>query len=308
MTALGFTDAEIQSHARLSSFLCRQLFERPSLPQKDLTGKTIIVTGSNSGVGFECARQLLDLGVSNLILAVRNEAKGKAARTKLLSGWSAPNSTVEIWQLDLESYESIFAFVKRARSLERLDIVVLNAGSKSSTDNPSRLAIVSSDLPNWAKFRERNSAPLLPALDKEDNFSQWDRYPTSKLLAQLFVAELAKRISPSIAIITMPNPGLCYDTGLGHIPGGTWRETLSRLPKRTLGRSASIGARVVTDGAIEHESHGQYIGDCKILPKAPLVYTSEGERLSKILWDEIMAELSFADVEDILRGLEDPKL
>ncbi|KAI0896466.1 NAD(P)-binding protein [Annulohypoxylon nitens] len=344
MAPISFTDLEIQQHTGVLSFLYRQLLERPSLPHKDLTGKTIVVTGSNTGIGFECASQLLDLGVSNLILAVRSEAKGEAARTQLLSDRSVPNSTVEVWQLDLESYESIFAFVERTRSLKRLDIVILNAGvakqfysttpstgheeviqvnvistalltilllpvlkAKASSDGPSRLAIVSSDTTYWAKFRERNSVPLLPALDKEENFNQFDRYPTSKLLTQLFMTELAKRIPSSVAVITLPNPGWCYDTALGHVPGGTMRERISYLPRRTIGRSPSIGARVVTDGAIEHgqESHGEFIQDCQIQPKAPLVYSPEGERLTKILWDEIMAELSFAGVGDILHELVD---
>ena len=42
--------------------------------------------------------------------------------------------------------------------------------------------------------------------------------------------------------------------------------------------------------------------------KAPIVYTPEGERLAKILWDEVMAELSFAKVEDILQEVVHEKL
>ena len=62
-------------------FFRRQFFvEAPPLTRRDvdLSGQTAILTGSNSGLGLETARQLLDLGC-NVILAVRNTKKGEAA-------------------------------------------------------------------------------------------------------------------------------------------------------------------------------------------------------------------------------------
>lgn len=61
------------------NFLYRQLFvtvPQISASSVNLQGKTAIVTGSNSGLGLQCARQLLTLGISKLILAVRSETKG----------------------------------------------------------------------------------------------------------------------------------------------------------------------------------------------------------------------------------------
>ncbi|RYP68437.1 hypothetical protein DL771_006701 [Monosporascus sp. 5C6A] len=338
------TFSNVEERAGLLSFLNRQFFEKPTLPQNvHLDGKTAIVTGSNSGIGLECARQLLDLGTSKLIIAVRDESRGQTARANLLSGRSAPpDKTVEVWKLDLQSYDSIAAFVERTKSLERLDIVVLNAGimkqsfdlnpstgheetiqvnvlstallnilllpvlkAKNSPDQPGRVAMVSSDGASWAKFKEKNSTPLLAALDKRETFSPLDRYPISKLLNQLFVTELTRLVPSSVAVITLPSPGLCYGTGLGRLPGGSIIDGVVSVLKRIVGRSPSIGARSVIDGVLRHgpEAHGQYVEDCKLQPKAPLVYTPEGDRLAKALWDEIMAELSFAKVEDIIRGL-----
>ncbi|RYP48933.1 hypothetical protein DL768_005295 [Monosporascus sp. mg162] len=225
------TFSNVDERAGLLSFLNRQLFEKPTLPQNVHLGrKTAIVTGSNTGIGLECARQLLDLGTSKLIIAVRDEFKGQAARANLLSGRSAhPDNTVEVWKLDLQSYDSITTFVERTKSLERLDIVVLNAGvmkqffdlnpstgheetiqvnvlstallailllpvlkAKNSPDQPGRVAMVSSDGASWAKFGEKNSTPLLAALDEREAFDPVGRYSTSKLLNQLFVTELTK--------------------------------------------------------------------------------------------------------------------
>ncbi|KAI1358518.1 retinol dehydrogenase 12 [Xylaria arbuscula] len=336
----------IEERASLKSFLHRQLFKTPLLPQDvKLEGKTAIVTGSNTGIGLECARQLLDLGLSKLIIAVRDSSKGEKAREELLSGRaSSSHLSLEVWELDLQSYESVVTFVDRASGLDRIDIVVLNAGvskqffdltpstgheetiqvnalstallaililpilkSKNAIEQPARLVIVSSDTASWAHFRERSyHTPLLPALDKPETFTITDRYATSKLIGQLFVAELAGRVPSSVAIITMPNPGWCYGTGLGHVPGGTWGERVVSVPRRILGRHPTIGARVSTDAAVRHgaEAHAKYLEDCEIQPMAPLVYTAEGERLRGILWKEIMDELWFANVQNIVEELK----
>ncbi|KAI1260639.1 retinol dehydrogenase 12 [Xylariaceae sp. FL1019] len=341
MAAPTFTNVE--KRATLSSFLHRQIFNTPTLPRNvDLTDKTVIVTGSNTGIGLECARQLLNLGLTKLIIAVRDQSKGERAKPVLSSGRSPHNVTIEVWDLDLQSYDSITSFVDRAKNLERLDIVVLNAGiSKQFFDltpstgheetiqvnvistvllailllpifkakiwpgRPGRLVIVSSDTASWARFKKKSSPPLLPALDKPENFTNTDRYATSKLLGQLMVAELTKRTPSSVAIVTMPNPGWCYGTGLGHVPGGTWGDRIVSVPRRILGRHPSVGARVLTDAAVQHgaEAHGQYLEDCEIQPLAPLAYTSEGTRISEMLWQEIMRELSFAKVDNVLQEL-----
>lgn len=67
-------DISPEKAASISQYLYRQLFvHTPSVSRQevDLKGKTAIITGSNSGIGLECARQLLDLGLGKLILAVR---------------------------------------------------------------------------------------------------------------------------------------------------------------------------------------------------------------------------------------------
>lgn len=73
----------------IPQFIYRQLFVTPALilpTQVDLRGQTAIVTGSNGGVGLECCRQLKALGLAKLIIAVRDEEKGIAAREELSAG------------------------------------------------------------------------------------------------------------------------------------------------------------------------------------------------------------------------------
>ncbi|KAK8031357.1 hypothetical protein PG990_001091 [Apiospora arundinis] len=106
----------------------RQMFHSvPPIPAEvDLKGKTALVTGSNIGLGLECARHFLSLQPALLIMAVRSLSKGEAAA----KGY-AP-----IWELDMASFRSVRAFVERcARDIpqdqsgnRRLHAAVLNAG------------------------------------------------------------------------------------------------------------------------------------------------------------------------------------
>ncbi|KAL8935905.1 MAG: hypothetical protein Q9216_005204 [Gyalolechia sp. 2 TL-2023] len=119
-------------------FLYRQLFVTPPLvtsPPVSLAGKTGIVTGSNTGLGYHASAQLLSLGLSHLILAVRDTAKGEQAKTSLLSTLKENKSNkapprIEVWAVDLTDYTSITAFADRVRDTPDLQInfAILNAG------------------------------------------------------------------------------------------------------------------------------------------------------------------------------------
>jgi NAD(P)-dependent dehydrogenase (short-subunit alcohol dehydrogenase family) len=209
-------DITPEKRASALEFLARQLFRVPPAwtnKDVDLRGKTAIITGSNTGLGFECAIQLLDLGLSKLIIAVRSEAKGEEAKKLLLAGRD-PNKlpVILVWKLDLSSYDSITAFAERAKTLERLDITINNAGlmkktfeknpstgheetvqvnylgqalftllllpiikEKNSPEQPGHLVLVSSDTAAWAEFKAKNSDPLLAGLDNPQLFDGRDQ-------------------------------------------------------------------------------------------------------------------------------------
>lgn len=92
------------------------------------SGGTYIVTGANTGLGFEAAKHLVALGASNVILGVRNVSAGETAKTEIEAATGTTN-VAKVWALDLASYDSVRAFVKRAvRELDRIDALIENAG------------------------------------------------------------------------------------------------------------------------------------------------------------------------------------
>ena len=104
-------------------------------PKASCAGQTIIVTSSNSGLGKEAARHFARLGVSKIILAVRNSKAGEETKKYIEASTKCSADVLEVWTLDLLSYESCSSFADRASKLPRLDILLEDAcvaGSKWS--------------------------------------------------------------------------------------------------------------------------------------------------------------------------------
>jgi NAD(P)-dependent dehydrogenase (short-subunit alcohol dehydrogenase family) len=109
------------------SFVYRQLTAAIPVPNHSFIGQTVIITGANTGLGFEAAIHIVRAGAEKVILGVRSLTKGEAAKTNIESR-TGKQDIIEVWQLDLASYDSVKAFVRRAEGLKRLDVVLENAG------------------------------------------------------------------------------------------------------------------------------------------------------------------------------------
>ena len=116
------------SFSFITTFFYSQLFVTPPYPTHDFSGQTIIVTGSNTGLGFEAARHFVRLNCAKLIIAVRTTSKGEQAKEDILKSTGRTSDCIEVWPLDLTKSESVKAFATRAKSLDRLDVLLENAG------------------------------------------------------------------------------------------------------------------------------------------------------------------------------------
>lgn len=94
--------------------------------EQDLTGKRVVITGANSGVGFEAAKVLVQNG-AEVILAVRNEQKGLIAKETILKG--NPKGSAMVMGLNLADLSSVRDFAQNYSSrFDSLDILINNAG------------------------------------------------------------------------------------------------------------------------------------------------------------------------------------
>lgn len=116
----------------LGNFLHTQLVLKIPVPSASFASKTVIVTGASSGLGKEAAQHIVRLGASKVILACRNTQKGEKAKREIESSLKCSTDILDVWQVDIESAQSIKAFVDRVNALSRLDVVINNAGLRAS--------------------------------------------------------------------------------------------------------------------------------------------------------------------------------
>jgi NAD(P)-dependent dehydrogenase (short-subunit alcohol dehydrogenase family) len=105
----------------------------PTPAGTSMAGQTVIVTGGNSGLGFETARQFLTLQASRVIIVVRSESKGQEAISALRADPAVkaanPSAKVEAFLLDLEDYQSGLRFAQRVKKeVPELHVLLCNAG------------------------------------------------------------------------------------------------------------------------------------------------------------------------------------
>ncbi|GAW20423.1 hypothetical protein ANO14919_099290 [Xylariales sp. No.14919] len=326
-------------------FFNNQFKAKPQWPGKDanLTGQTAIVTGSNVGMGYEAALQLLGLKLSHLILAVRSVEKGQHAASQMREKY--PCAKIDVWAIDLFSYDSIQAFAKKADvELSRIDIVILNAGrarfeyhkvdrtgheesfqvnylstilllilllpvlkAKRTAGRPAHVTIASAALTLDAKFIHRGKTPLFPALDAPENFDRDDSYRVGKLLAQMFLWNLVDYVSADDVIVNLADPAFVRGTDFARdLKGSAVVRTLFGLFGLIAGRSPKLGASCYIDAVVNKgkESHGCFLMSWKAHPFPPLLYTTEGKAVMQRVWEETLAEFEFAGARQKIESMK----
>ncbi|KAF2002142.1 NAD(P)-binding protein [Amniculicola lignicola CBS 123094] len=319
-----------------NQFITNQFRTKHQVPPKDtdLSGKCVILTGANVGLGFECAHQLLFYKASRLIMGVRSSTKGEAAAAELRRQY--PKANIEVWVLDMSSYDSVRAFAARAgNELHRLDIAIMNAGmaaskfqvlpgtgheetvqvnyystmllsilllpvlkQKSPVGVPGRLTIVTSMLSIASKFPQKKETPLLPSFDDKKFFDPVDIYPASKFLGQLFTWKLTDFVSADDVVVNLVEPGFIKGTAL-HRDVPAFVKPFMYLFKASSARTMKVGASTYIDAVAVKgkESHGCCLMNWDITPYAPFQYTPEGKEVMDRLWRETLEEFNLIGVD-----------
>jgi NAD(P)-dependent dehydrogenase (short-subunit alcohol dehydrogenase family) len=245
----------------------------------DQTGRTAVVTGANTGVGYETATALAAKG-AHVVLAIRNLDKGKAAAD--LIARAHPGASVAIQELDLASLDSIRAAADELMSKhDTIDLLINNAGvmtrSKSTTRDGFELQFGTNHLGHFALtgllvdrvlaapgsrivtvsspgHRFPRSGIRFDDLQWERDYRPLDAYGQSKLANLMFTYELQRRLLGTNSIAVAAHPG------------GSKTEIVSGSPPlvrlmRPFFQSAAMGAlptlRAATDpGAMGEQYYG----------------------------------------------------
>lgn len=235
-------------------------------------GRTVVITGANSGLGAVTARELARHG-ANIIMAVRNTGKGESAARQM-------TGQVEVHQLDLQDLSSVRRF---ADGIDRAEILINNAGvmavpyaltadgfeSQIGTNHLGHFALTNLLLP---KLTDRvvvvSSMAHWPgriSLDdlnwKTRRYRPWLAYSQSKLANLLFTSELQRRLdaagSPLRAVAA--HPGYSH-TNLQGATGHRLSDALMSAATRVFATDADFGARQTLYAASQDLPGNTFVG------------------------------------------------
>ena len=279
-----------------------------------MEGKTVIITGANTGIGKETAMDLAKRG-ARVIMACRDLNKGEAALKDIVE--KSGNTKVTLRQLDLASMRSIDEFAEDINQNEtQLHVLINNAGLaypsqlKRTKDgfeitmgvnhlghflltnllldllrksSPARIVVVSSSahqsLTKEMKFDNINS---------EKFYNRWDSYGQSKLANILFARELAKRLEGSGVTVNSLHPGVILTGIVRHLNRVLtfFITLLINIFCKTPEQGAQTTIHLAVCEEVELMS-GLYFADCK--PQEPSK-AAQDEGAAKKLW-EMSADL-----------------
>ena len=248
----------------------------------DLTGRRIVVTGGNSGIGFEAARAFAARG-AEVTLAVRSRTRGEAAAARM------PGGTVRVEELDLASLASVRAFASRWSG--GLDVLVNNAGvmaiPRTVTADGFEMQLGTNHLGHFAltglllpALRERPGARVVTVssnlhrrgrIDFDDlmgerRYRSWGAYAQSKLANLLFTSELQRRLGAKgdAVIAAAVHPGFAATNLQGVGPTmryGRAGAAVTSVMNRLLAQPASQGALPTMFAAFAPDVPGDaYVG------------------------------------------------
>jgi len=234
------------------------------------TGKTALITGANSGLGFEAAKVLAGKGAA-VTLAVRDTAKGDVAAAAVRA--AVPGAELAVAALDLASLASIRSFADAfVRTHGRLDMLINNAGVMAiprrttadgfemqfGTNHLGHFALTGLLLPLVLRTPDARVVTVgsglhvlgkidFANLNGERSYSKGGAYVQSKLANLLFAYELQRRLaaSGSGVISVVAHPGYASTNLLSGGPemdGSRFSKRTMSAVNRALAQSAAMGA------------------------------------------------------------------
>ncbi len=286
----------------------------------NLTGKVVIVTGANSGLGYQVARAMAYKGAT-VVLACRDAAKGEQALQSLRK--EHPNAKLELMTLDLADLTSIRSFAESfSQKYSTLDILCNNAGVMAipyrqtaqgfemqfGTNHLGHFALTGLLLPTILKtpgqprivttssILHRNGQINFADLASKNSYNRGAAYSQSKLANLLFAYELQRQLTAngSNSLSLAAHPGYAatnLQTTGSLMDGAAFKVRVSQFANSVFAQSAAMGALPTLYAATASGvKGGEYFGPAGFMelrgyPKAVKSNQSSYDlELAKKLW------------------------
>ncbi len=255
-----------------------------------MEGETVVVTGANSGLGYEATKAFADAGAT-VVMACRSEARGEEAATDIRREVRGGNLEVRV--CDLADLDSVAAFAEGVREeADGIDVLCNNAGVMAiprqetadgfemqfGVNHLGHFALTGHLLPEL-RASEGESRVVTQSsqahtsgemdfsdLQSEREYGKWSAYGRSKLANLLFAYELQRRLDDSGAEVTSVacHPGYAATELQFRGPremGSSVRMAVMKVANRLLGQSAERGALPMLYAATSDAvTGGEYVG------------------------------------------------
>jgi NAD(P)-dependent dehydrogenase (short-subunit alcohol dehydrogenase family) len=292
----------------------------------DLSGRTAIVTGANSGLGYEVTEGFARAG-TRVVMACRSTDRGAGARAEIRE--TVPGADLDVLELDLASLASVASFAERFRSeYDDLHVLCNNAGvmaiPRSETEDGyetqfgvnhlGHFALTGRLLPDLldtegetrvvtqsSGLHERGEIDF-EDLQGERSYDEWDAYAQSKLANVLFAYELDRRLEAAgvDAVKSVAcHPGYAATNLQYRGPeqsGSKLRLAAMKVANAVVAQSASKGALPMLYAATAGVDGGEYVGPGGLMTMRG--YPSV-QRSSDRSYDEATAERLWSVSEEL---------
>jgi NAD(P)-dependent dehydrogenase (short-subunit alcohol dehydrogenase family) len=253
----------------------------------DLTGKIIVVTGGNSGLGYESVKAFAMKG-AEVVLASRSTEKGEAARTEILK--AVPDGKIKVMELELGDLESVRNFTAAfKKNYKKLDVLLNNAGimmtpyfttqdgfeGQFGTNHLGHFALTAllmdvvlhtpgSRIVNVSSGAHKNGEMDFTNLQFENGkgYKSMKAYGRSKLSNLLFTYELQRKLEAAKkdTIAVAAHPGVAMTNLARHMQGKFLFKIMTPLFKR-MAQDQAMGALPQIRASVDPEVKGsEYYG------------------------------------------------
>jgi NAD(P)-dependent dehydrogenase (short-subunit alcohol dehydrogenase family) len=240
----------------------------------DCTDETVLITGANSGLGFEATKAFAASGAT-VIMACRSTDRGQQAATAIRDSVGNTGATLDVRQCDLASLDSIDSFASGvSRDYDAMDVLCNNAGvmaiPRQETEDGFEKQLGVNHLGHFAltghlldllvgsegesrivthsSGAHESGEVDFDDLHREQSYGKWDAYGQSKLANLLFAYELQRRLEAADVTETISvacHPGYAATNLQYRGPkqeGSTLRMGLMKVANAIVGQSAQNGA------------------------------------------------------------------
>ncbi|TEB33798.1 NAD(P)-binding protein [Coprinellus micaceus] len=287
----------------------------PAVVHGDLAGQTVIVTGANTGIGFEATKHMASMKPGRLILACRNEAKGRlavdpsfASVTAFVDKFEEDGGRLDILIANAAVGTTVYRVTKDGWE-ESLQVNTLSTALLCLRLAPAWIVVINSEFHHFASFKndmyDSPSVECIPVEVQNNSLTTrssrvGSRYNETKLLVTFFIRSLSDLLKGTGVVVTTVTPGYSYSEPNRDVKGVT--RLIVHFLQNIMAHTTEEGSRQLIYAAVGSLENPESLNGLAEVNDHCL--GAEGKKRQDQLWGHIIGELVQVDsrLRELLSG------